>query len=119
MALRVPLPDGWVARAAPSGALEAGPKGRVVLTLDRRTGALPAVDALSAAVEEAGGAVVASSATGEAVRIRYTKGDTIGLLVVRPLEGGALLLCASAPAATPDELDASEALCGQVGLEPR
>lgn len=118
-ALRVPLPDGWVARANASGTLEVGPKGRVVLTLDRKTGALPAAEVLRAAVESEGGGVVDAATATDAVQVRYTKGGRTGLLMVRPLEGQALLLCATTPEATADELAPSVALCGQVGLEVR
>jgi len=115
--LRVPLPDGWVATASGGGELAAGPKGRVVMTLERRPGPLPTLEVLTSAVEAEGGDVVRGSGATDAISVRYQKG-ALGFLAVRTLEGG-LLLCASTPMLEPAELEAAEALCGSVRLEAR
>ncbi len=116
--LRVPLPDGWVANASAGGVLRVGPKGRVVLTLERRSASLPSLETLKAAVEAEGGVVVRAGNAVDSTTVRYTK-PAPGLLTVRTLENGGLLLCASTPDATQEELDDAEALCGKVRLEPR
>jgi hypothetical protein len=116
--LRVPLPDGWVANAGAGGVLLVGPKGRGVLTLERRTATLPTVDALKAAVEAEGAVVVRASGAIEATTLRYTRPTAAGLLSVRTLENGVLLLCASTPSAGEEDLEAAETLCEGVRLEP-
>lgn len=115
--LRVPLPEGWVATATASGVLEVGPKGRVVATLERRVAPRVPVEELSRAVESEGGAVVSAASSEDSVRVRYTRGATSGLLLVRPLDEKALLLCATLAVATPAEIDAAESMCGQTRLE--
>lgn len=115
--LRVPLPEGWAAVAGAPGELQVGPKGRVVLTLERRSVPLPAVETLTEAVEAEGGSVVRASGSVEATTVRYAKPSGSGLLAVRSLENGALLLCASTPKAEAGELDTAEALCSGVRLE--
>ena len=96
--------------------LKVGPKGRVVLTLERRSAPLPTVDALKAAVEAEGAVVVRAGGTIDAIGVRYTR-PAPGMLTVRTLEYGALLLCASSPGVVPEELDALDALCTGVRLE--
>jgi hypothetical protein len=115
--LRVPLPDGWAANAGASGVLKVGPKGRVVLTLERRTAALPSIEALKAAVEAEGAVVVRGAGAADSTTVRYTKPSAAGLLAVRTLENGVLLLCASTPEAALEELEAAESLCSAVRLE--
>lgn len=116
--LRVPLPDGWTANAAASGVLSVGPKGRVVLTLERRTAVLPSVEALREAAEAEGAVVVRGSGSADSTTLRYAKASAYGLLTVRTLESGAQLLCASTPEAEEDELESAETLCAGVRLEP-
>ena len=115
--LRVPLPDGWVANPAAPGVLSVGPKGRVVLTLERRSATLPSLASLEAAVEAEGGVVVRGAGAGDSTMVRYTRSSVAGLLLVRILENGALLLCASTPEAELDDLEAAENLCAAVRLE--
>lgn len=114
--LRVPLPEGWVAIAGAPGVLTVGPKGRAVLTLERRTAPLPTVEALKAAVEAEGAVVLHAGGAVDSTTVRFTK-PAPGLLTVRTLENGALLLCASTAQAEADELDAADTLCGSVRLE--
>lgn len=116
--LRVPLPEGWVANAAAPGVLKVGPKGRVVLTLERRTAGLPSVEALKAAVEAEGGVVARASGGVDATTVRYIRTSAEGLLTVRTLENGVLLLCASTPEAGHDDLEPADTLCAAVRLEP-
>lgn len=104
--------------AATPGVLSIGPKGRVVLTLERRSGALPSPGSLQAAVEAEGGVVVRADGAGDSTRVRYTRLLAAGLLSVRVLENGALLLCASTPEAEPEDFEAAENLCAAVRLEP-
>lgn len=116
--LRVPLPDGWVATPGAPGVLQVGPKGRVVVTLERRTAALPTLNALRAAVEVEGAAVTGAAGTPFKSVVRYGKSEAgSGLLAVHILETGVVLLCASTPAAEPAELDSVQALCAGVRLE--
>lgn len=116
--LRVPLPEGWAATPGGSGILHVGPKGRVVLTLERRSLALPTLNALENAVEAEGAAVTHAEATPMRTLVRYAKADAPeGLLAVRTLEPGVVLLCASTVAAEADELDAAQTLCSGVRLE--
>lgn len=111
----MPLPEGWVATASEGGVLAAGPKGRVVVTLERRPGPLPTLEVLTAAVEAEGGEVVRGSGATDAISVRYHKGNA-AFLAVRTLEGG-LLLCASTPMLQAAELEAAETLCEGVRLE--
>lgn len=115
--LRVPLPEGWVATASSAGALRVGPKGRVVLSLERRAGPLPSLSVLDAAIVAEGGAVVEGSSGPEGISIHYRKGERTGLLMVRPLEPGTLVLCASEPDASAAELAIVQTLCLEVRLE--
>jgi hypothetical protein len=115
--LRVPLPDGWVANADTGGVLKVGPKGRVVLTLERRSAPLPTLEVLKAAVETEGAVVIRAGNAADSTTVRYAK-SAPAFLTVRTLENGALLLCASTPAATQEELELAEALCADVRLEP-
>lgn len=115
----MPLPEGWVANAGAgaTGVLLVGPKGRGVLTLERRSAKLPTVDALSAAVQAEGCVVVRGTGSADSSAIRYTRPLAAGLLLVRTLEDGALLLCASTLSAEEEDLDAAERLCAGVRLE--
>ena len=113
----MPLPDGWVASAGAPGVLMVGPKGRVVLTLERRSAAIPSLELLTAAVEAEGGANVTAAVSSDEAVVRYAKAASSGLLQVRTLENGVLLLCASTPQAGPGELEAAQALCTGVRLE--
>ncbi len=116
--LRIPLPDGWVASPGASGALRVGPKGRAVLTLEKRTAAVPSLDALKAAVETEGASVTHAEATPQRTQVRYAKpGTPEAVLAVRLLEPGVLLLCASTSDAEAEELEAGLALCSGVRLE--
>lgn len=115
--LRVPLPEGWVATAGGAGVLLVGPKGRAVLTLERRAVALPSLEVLTGAIEAEGGSVVRASGAADSTLVRYSRPPKSGLLVVRTLEGGAQLFCASTPSAESSELDAAESLCAGVRLE--
>jgi len=116
--LRVPLPDGWVANPGAPGVLQVGPKGRAVLTLERRSAKLPTVETLQAAVEAEGAVVVRGGGAVDSTTVRYSRASALGLLTVRTLENGALLLCASTPEAKQDELDSADTLCAAVRLEP-
>ena len=46
--------------------------------------------------------------------LRYTRGSSAGLLVVRTLEKGKVLLCASTLEARELDFDPAETLCAQV-----
>lgn len=116
--LRVPLPDGWAATPGAPGVLQVGPKGRVVVTLERRSAPLPAVAVLAAAVQAEGATVTHSEEIPGRALVRYAKsGAPEALLAVRTLEPGVLLLCASTPGAELEELESSLALCAAVRLE--
>ncbi len=117
--LRVPLPDGWVANAGLAGVLMVGPKGRVIVTLERRSAQLPSLEVLTVAVEAEGGSIVRAASALDSLSVRFAKPpSSMGLLVVRTLENGALLLCGSTPHAAVADLDPAEALCAGVRLEP-
>ena len=116
--LRVPLPEGWVAIPAGSGMLQVGPKGRVVLTLERRPGALLSLNALRGAVESEGASITQANGSASSTSVRYSKpGAPEAMLTVRALEPGVLLLCASTGQTEPSELDAAQTVCGGVRLE--
>jgi hypothetical protein len=113
----VPLPEGWAASAGPAGVLEVGPKGRVLVTLERRAGSQPSLDLLKEAVEAEGATVAQAAGAAQSCSLRYRKGVAEGLLCVRTLETGLLLLCASTPAADGADLDAAQTLCAGARLE--
>ena len=113
----MPLPEGWVATAGGPGVLLVGPRGRAVLTLERRAVALPSLEMLIGAIEAEGGSVVRASGAADSTLVRYARPPKSGLLVVRTLEGSARLFCASTPSAESSELDAAESLCAGVRLE--
>lgn len=112
--LRVPLPEGWAASEGAPGVLRVGPRGRAVLTLERRAARLPTVEVLRAAVEAENGVVVRAVGDPGSTGVRYTRGSSAGLLVVRTLESGKVLLCASTPEASELDFDPAETLCAQV-----
>jgi hypothetical protein len=110
------MPEGWVARPLAAGELGIGPKGRVVMTLERRA-AMPTLAALQQAVEAEGAQLLSFTDTaGLALRYGLDAG-ALGLLAVRPLDGGAALWCATTPEARAEELDAAAAACAAVRLE--
>lgn len=124
LGLRVPLPDGWV--ATPRGAaLEAGPGGRPVVTLESRTSALPAVEELLAALATEGVQVEERSAEASFVGARYQlgldggvdAGQPEGFVAVKKV-GGRTVWCASAAQATAEQVRAGFELCRSVGIEP-
>src|SRR3954464_8708586 len=88
-ALRVPLPEGWVATSGSGGVLRVGPKGRAVLSLERRSAVLPTLESLRAAVEAEGASVTKSAETADSTAVRYARpGAAEGLLATHTLEGG-------------------------------
>jgi hypothetical protein len=116
--LRIPLPEGWVASPTAAGVLRVGPKGRAVLTLEKRAAALPSLEALEAAVVAEGAAVTHAEANASRILLRYARPDSAeALLAARLLEPGMLLLCASTVETEAEELDAAQALCGNVRLD--
>ena len=116
--LRVPLPEGWTATPNAAGVLQAGPKGRAVLTLERKTAPLPALETLEAAVEAEGAAVTHAEASAAAVVVRFSRaGNPEALLMARPLTEGVVLLCATTLAAEAPELELGQTLCAGVRLE--
>ena len=89
-----------------------------MLTLERRSGAVPTLDALQAAVEAEGAGVTHAEATPAQTLVRYARpGAPEGFLTVRTLEPGALLLCASTIGIETEELEPSQFLCAAVRLE--
>ena len=116
--LRIPLPEGWVATPGGAGVLLVGPKGRQVMSLERRTAALPTLNALRGAVEAEGASVTHANGTPMTTSVRFSKPDAPeGLLTVRTLDPGVVLLCASTSEAEASELEAAQTLCGAVRLE--
>jgi len=115
--LRVPLPDGWTASPGASGVLKVGPGGRGVATLERSAAPLPSMEALKTAVEAEGAVVASVVGAADSRVLRYSREGRGGLLVVRTLEPGVLLLCATTPEVAPEELEATQALCGKARLE--
>jgi len=124
LGLRVPLPDGWV--ATPRGAaLEAGPAGRAVVTLESRTSALPPLEQLLAALETEGVQVQEKASEDSYVGARYQlgldggvdAGQPEGFVAVKKV-GERTVWCASAAQATAEQVRAGFALCRAVGLEP-
>ncbi len=113
--LRVPLPDGWRATAV-GGDLTAGPPGRAVLKLEKKEGALPAADALVAAVQAQGAALQARASTRAFVGVRYTVGLD-GDAGVREAflgvkrAGPRTIWCSTTAAAKADEVEAARAVC--------
>jgi hypothetical protein len=115
--LKVPLPDGWSATPAGEGALNLGPAGRPVLTVEHRPGgAVPTASAMAAAVAGEGAKVLGELAVGGGWLLRYqVAGLPQALLGARRLQSG-VLLCASAPGATLDEVTQAASLCTDIGL---
>jgi hypothetical protein len=114
--LRVPLPEGWVATAAGTG-LTVGPRGRVVVTLERRSGEVPLASELRDAVKDEGATEVLLDEGEGYAAVRYRLGPTRdGFLAARRV-GPRTVFCASTARASPTDVDDGLALCRQVGLD--
>lgn len=131
--VKVPMPDGWSAQVAPDDSVQAGPPGRPVLRVDMRRGQgaqKPSADALADKVrEELKGFEVSLDQEEETegytlLRItlapKLTDGgigaQTPGFFGARRL-GDDLVLCASLPGASPEDvLEATEA-CRKISLQ--
>lgn len=116
--LRVPLPPGWVAVEGQGGALRAGPKGRVVLTLAHQgDGALPPPEQLERALEAEGAALLSVQRTADTVLVRYRlehQGQAATAFAGARRLDGRLFLCASEPGADESELRVAEGVCGEL-----
>jgi hypothetical protein len=118
--LHVPIPDGWEARAR-GGALEAGPKGHALLTLESRDVPLPAVDELVVALTAEGVAVAEKESSGPFVGVRYElapdAGTRQGFVAVKNA-GVRTVWCASTLDATPAQVREGFEVCRGVTASP-
>lgn len=110
--LKVPLPEGWRASATDDGVLHVRTEGREVMTMEvRADSALPASEALEAAIGEGGGESLGALALPDGVLMRFRVATGAeGVLGVRRF-GGRRLLCASEPGAQQVELKTVARLC--------
>lgn len=119
--LKVPLPDGWVAHPGAGGVLQVGPGGHVVMTVEHRPEehrGLPDAGAVPSALREEGVMVLGELPLPDGWLLRYQwPGHEQALLGARQLPTG-LLLCASSPGATLDEVKQAAALCTEIGATP-
>lgn len=122
--VKVPLPDGWAAKAISDDVLAAGPPGRTVLRIEIRPGGgaafAPADELVSrfrASVKRASVEVVdakTQDSTSLAVlrlEERRDAGVDLALLGLKRV-GGNLFLCSTAPGSSEDEVKAAAAACG-------
>lgn len=116
-ALRVPLPEGWVATASSDG-LSVGLSGRVIMTLELRGERAPrATDLGDAAALEGASAALLDEAEGySAARYHLSEGRE-GFLAVKEVSGR-LVWCASTASASPAEVDEGLARCRAVTIGP-
>lgn len=114
--LRVPLPSGWVATAVGAG-LAIGPKGRVVVTLETRSGEVPRAAELRDLVEEEGATAVLLDEGDGYAAARYRLGAERDGFLASKRVGRKTVLCASTSRATPSDVDDGLALCRQVSAD--
>jgi hypothetical protein len=131
----MPLPEGWAAFASPDGSLAIGPRGRVVMRVDKTNDAEPAPphsDALFAQIQqtarEAGeqAALIDARASDDAALVVFALGPRTGgdagtgrtaFLGAKRI-GKTLFLCASTPQANSDEVKAAVSACEALSLHP-
>ena len=118
--LRVPLPEGWAARAA-SGGLEVGPEGRVVLHLESNERPFPAPDVFFGALARESVEIVQKESMDSFVGARYSVvgEDAVerdGFLGVRRT-GQRTVWCATSSNARSDEVEAAMTVCRSLSWE--
>lgn len=111
--LRVPLPDGWRFSAS-ADVLAVGPRGRVVLQLERSARPLPTLDALAARVAAEGVEILQKESIDSFVGVRYSiavdKARQEGFLGARQV-GPHTVWCATTGGALPGEVEQSMTVC--------
>jgi hypothetical protein len=116
--LKVPLPEGWAARAAKDDVLEVTVEGRVVMSFKLEPDApLPQAQELEAAVVKAGGESLGTLPLPDGLLVRFRVAfGAEGVLGARRLAGHRLL-CASEPQAMQGELKTVARLCSEAEWE--
>lgn len=118
--LRVPMPDGWAARANGAG-LEVGPQGRVVLHLESTAREFPAPELFFTAIEGETVDITQKESIDDFLGARYSvKGDDRvvrdAFLGVRKT-GERTVWCSTSANARRDEVDAAMTVCRSLSWE--
>lgn len=119
--LRVPLPEGWVARAAPANGLEVGPEGRVVLHLESNERPFPEPAAFFEALAAEHVEMTQKESMDSFVGAKYLVGadeaeGREAFLGVRRT-GRRTVWCATGINARPDEVEAAMTVCRSLSWE--
>jgi hypothetical protein len=127
-ALRVPLPQGWIAQAPSSDVLVLGPPGRAVLRIERtRAEALPSLEDLQSGFtkelhnvhartleeREDDAGVLWQARLESSERPAGARGVAV-MLGARRIDGS-VVLCSTLPGSTDAEVEAASQACGALG----